>query len=119
MLMTLCFVFLGPLPFLDLSPTTGLIDASVGIAGVGYGLILVSSFGRAHRSETFHCKRNLCRVMSLSTTMYVHSMAMDRGYANSIPTSLVISGMWTASFHFGNFVGPTASGFMVEAWGFR
>jgi len=28
-------------------------------------------------------------------------------------------GLWTASMHLGNFVGPTLSGFMVEAWGFR
>ena len=27
--------------------------------------------------------------------------------------------MWTASLHLGNFVGPTASGFLVEAIGFR
>ena len=28
-------------------------------------------------------------------------------------------GLWAASFNFGNFVGPTASGFLVEALGFR
>ena len=32
---------------------------------------------------------------------------------------LVHAGLWNASFHLGNFVGPTVSGFMVEAWGFR
>jgi MFS family permease len=29
------------------------------------------------------------------------------------------SGIWSASFYLGNFVGPTAAGFMVEAYGFR
>ncbi len=28
-------------------------------------------------------------------------------------------GMWTFSFYMGNFVGPTAAGFIVEAKGFR
>ena len=28
-------------------------------------------------------------------------------------------GLWAASFNLGNFVGPTASGFLVEALGFR
>ena len=28
-------------------------------------------------------------------------------------------GLWTSSFQLGNFVGPTVSGFMVDAWGFR
>ena len=27
--------------------------------------------------------------------------------------------MWSASFYFGNFVGPTASGLFVDAWGFK
>ena len=27
--------------------------------------------------------------------------------------------MWSASFYFGNFVGPTASGIFVDAWGFK
>ena len=28
-------------------------------------------------------------------------------------------GMWSASFYFGNFVGPTTSGILVDAWGFK
>jgi len=27
--------------------------------------------------------------------------------------------MWSASFYLGNFVGPTASGILVDAWGFK
>ncbi len=33
--------------------------------------------------------------------------------------SLVILGMWSASFYLGNFVGPTLAGILVESWGFR
>ena len=28
-------------------------------------------------------------------------------------------GMWSASFYIGNFVGPTAAGFLVDAYGFE
>ena len=28
-------------------------------------------------------------------------------------------GIWSASSYFGNFIGPTASGFLVEAYGFE
>ena len=27
--------------------------------------------------------------------------------------------MWSASFYFGNFVGPTLSGISVDVWGFK
>jgi len=27
--------------------------------------------------------------------------------------------MWTTSFYFGNFLGPTLAGVAVQAWGFR
>ena len=29
------------------------------------------------------------------------------------------TGMWSGSFYLGNFLGPTVSGFLVEAYGFR
>ena len=28
-------------------------------------------------------------------------------------------GMWSASFYIGNFIGPTAAGFLVDAYGFE
>lgn len=31
----------------------------------------------------------------------------------------MFTGMWSTSFYFGNFVGPTAAGFMVDEYGFR
>jgi MFS family permease len=31
----------------------------------------------------------------------------------------MIAGMWSTSFYLGNFLGPTVSGFLVEAYGFR
>jgi MFS family permease len=31
----------------------------------------------------------------------------------------MFAGMWSTSFYLGNFLGPTVSGFLVEAYGFR
>jgi MFS family permease len=30
-----------------------------------------------------------------------------------------ISGLWTTAFYFGNFLGPTVAGVVVQTWGFR
>ncbi len=67
-LMLVSFSFLGPLPFLPFLPTVPLIMAMCGLAGTGYALIMVASFGRAHRS------------------------AMEKGFADNIATSMTITG---------------------------
>ena len=33
--------------------------------------------------------------------------------------TLLELGMWSASFYIGNFIGPTAAGFLVDAYGFE
>ena len=43
---------------------------------------------------------------------------MKLGYIKDIETYMMISGMWSSSLYFGNFVGPTLAGFLVEAKGF-
>ena len=32
---------------------------------------------------------------------------------------VTLKGMWSSTFYFGNFVGPTVAGFIVENFGFR
>ena len=44
---------------------------------------------------------------------------MAKGFDDDINTYVLIAGLWNASFNLGSFVGPTLSGFMVEAVGFR
>ncbi len=44
---------------------------------------------------------------------------MWRYVAILINGCIFIEGMWVASYHLGNFVGPTTAGFVVEAVGFR
>ena len=44
---------------------------------------------------------------------------MAKGFDDDINTYVLIAGLWNASFNLGSFVGPTVSGFVVEAVGFR
>ena len=62
------FLFLGPLPFLDIEPGVGLIQGVCGAVGVGYAMIATSSFIRAN------------------------SAAMKLGYEDNIKTYIMISG---------------------------
>jgi len=49
------FLLVGPARFLpNLVPAVGLIQGSAAILGTGYGLIVVSSFGRSHRAAMRH-----------------------------------------------------------------
>lgn len=41
------------------------------------------------------------------------------GQVDKIVMSVFLSGLCISSFHFNNFIGPTVSGFVIEAIGFR
>lgn len=92
--MAVAFLFYGPVPFINVAPSVPIILAMGGLTGIGNGLIMVSTFGRAQ------------------------SAAIRKGFNDDIDTYLICSGMWSASFFFGNFLGPTAAGFAVESYGF-
>ena len=44
---------------------------------------------------------------------------MAKGFDDNINTNVLIAGLWNASFNLGSFLGPTISGFVVQAFGFR
>ena len=89
------FIFLGPLPPINITPTWGSISTATAFVAMGYGAVMVSTFGRAQGA------------------------ALRMGYAQDLETYLLISGMWSTSFYLGNFLGPTIAGFLVDAYGFR
>jgi hypothetical protein len=68
MLMATAFLLIGPVPFLPLTPTVPLIQASMAICGLGYGMVLVSTFGRSQRA------------------------AIRKGFNDDMDTYLIISG---------------------------
>ncbi len=70
------FAFLGPLPAMaNIFPSVALIDGCVAMVGVGYALILVSTFSRAHK------------------------LAMANGFKPDIGTSLMISSKCLVLYH--------------------
>merc|ERR1711997_1186629 len=85
------FIFIGPLPFIDVTPTKHLIRGMMGLAGLSYASLVVSSFSRAQN-----------RVLQM-------------GFADDINTYVMISGIWLSAFSLGNFVGPTIAGAIVES----
>ena len=66
--MAVAFVFLGPVPFINMQTQLGLIQGAVGLIGLGYGMVATSSFGRAQAS------------------------AIRLGYEDNISTYIMISG---------------------------
>jgi hypothetical protein len=44
-LLVLGFTFVGPLPFIPILPTTDLIFGSAPMLGIGFSMIMVSTFG--------------------------------------------------------------------------
>ena len=90
----IAFAFLAPSHFIHINPSKCLIQVMIAMAGLGYVLVMVSSFIRA-RNET-----------------------LKQGYSDSIKTNLMISSVWSSSFYLGNFMGPTIGGFFVDELGF-
>ena len=63
------FLFIGPAPFINVSTNTGLIQGMLGLGGVGYAFVVISTFSRAQ------------------------SEALRKGFADDVETYLMISGI--------------------------
>ena len=68
MVMVITCLFIGPAPFFNLPTNMGLIEGMAGLGGVGYALVMVSTFSRAQ------------------------SEVLRKGFSDDIETYLMISG---------------------------
>ena len=66
--MATAFLYVGPVPFISLETSLSVINVMVALVGFGYGLVMVSSFGRSQRA------------------------ALSLGFADDINTYIMISG---------------------------
>ena len=66
--MVVACLFIGPAPFFYLQTNTALIQDMMGLAGLGYALVMVSTFSRAQ------------------------SEALKNGFSDDIETYMMISG---------------------------
>ena len=86
------------------------------IFGIGYSLIMVSTFGRAIKAIT-----NLGYDMDLSTTVWItgRQLQLKSVFETVLKYNYSMSAMCGASFYLGMFVGPTLGGVLVERYGFK
>jgi hypothetical protein len=95
------------------------VELSYGIActiGIEYGLVMVSSFTRAYKvamSQGYSGDINTyLKLSGKSESPWLYTWSVKKYIC-------IFSGLWISSFLFGSFVGPTLSGFVVEAIDFR
>lgn len=58
-------------------------------------------------------------MLLVSTFSDALKTSIQHGFSEGLETYGLISGLWTSIFAFGAFVGPSASGFLYDAIGFR
>ena len=122
-IMATAYILIGPAPFLD-----GLVSNSVNLAyfvaaliGISWSLVAVSSFNRASRTAMRlgyydDMKTNLNLAGEFEHLFYHAIQFSAKIY---IATFVQHSALWLSSMHLGCFLGPTVSGFVVQAIGFR
>jgi len=91
---SISFLFLGPVPFIPLETSFGLCIGSLVLHAIGFAAQLVAGFSVAHRE------------------------AILNGFPDNLDTYALISGLWTSTFAFGAFVGPSIAGALVDKFQF-
>ncbi|XP_055546361.1 MFS-type transporter SLC18B1-like isoform X3 [Wyeomyia smithii] len=89
------FMTIGPASFIPSETSLTLVISGLVLHGLGIASVLVSGFTDSLRT------------------------AIANGLPDSIETYGLISGLWTSTFAFGAFVGPSVSGLLFDAIGFR
>ena len=93
-LSTIGYSLIGPLPFLPLQKSIGLIVIGLIFAGFGDAAESVSGF------------------------VYAHKKAIEHGLPDSTETYGLVSSLWLMSYSLGNFFGPTIGGILTTEVGF-
>ncbi|CRK90664.1 CLUMA_CG004365, isoform A [Clunio marinus] len=89
------FSLVGPATYVPYNTSVPLVVIGLSFHGLGIGLLLVSTFSDALRTS------------------------IRNGMEDCVKTYGLISGLWTSTFALGAFVGPTVSGVLYDAIGFR
>lgn len=89
------FLIVGPASFIPVETSLETVIVGLVLHGLGIAAVLVSGFTDSLRTS------------------------IAKGLPDSIETYGLVSGLWTSTFAFGAFVGPSVSGFLFDAIGFR
>ena len=93
----------GPVQYLHLRPDYMLTELGLGLLGIGTAATLTATFSLVQKHA----------LLVLGT-----AAAGDDDDREDQAASSLISGLWTAAFALGNFIGPTVGGPMVDWLGF-
>ena len=115
--MAAAYILIGPVTFVQLSLTVPVIYCMSTLAGLGMGLVTVSSFSRL-KSAILHqgFEDNINTYLLMSGKIIYFNPISDKCDSK---VYVLVSGMWTFSFYLGIFVGPTFGGIFVDYYGFR
>jgi len=96
-LMLVGLIVIGPIPALTsfIQPTLIYLRGVYSMIMLGYASIAVTTFCRAHKA--------LAR----------------QGFEMGEKGNLMVTGLWSATFYLGTFVGPTLAGVLVDNFGFK
>ncbi|XP_054273005.1 MFS-type transporter SLC18B1-like isoform X2 [Macrosteles quadrilineatus] len=94
-LVVISFTIVGPAPFVPLPTTLPLCIIGLVIHGVGLASLMVPTF-----------MDSICS-------------AVAAGFNDDIGTYGILSGLWSASFSLGAFIGPSVAGVLYDKVGFR
>lgn len=94
-LVSVGFLFIGPAPFFNITTTLWLVIVSLIISGIGFACCYVSPF-----------------IGALKYTLQI------REYPDDITTYGLVSSMAASAQSFGNFIGPSLGGYLLEEIGF-
>merc|ERR1719354_1558074 len=89
-------LLIGPVDYIGLVPSYLITMIGLGVVGVGTAATITSTFALSQK----------------------HALLVLGEGSSSEDYSSLISGLWTAAFALGNFVGPTAGGPLVDWLGF-
>ncbi|KAM8790321.1 MFS-type transporter SLC18B1 isoform 1-T1 [Rhynchonycteris naso] len=90
-----CYVLLGPMPVLHIKSQLWLLVLMLAVNGISAGMSLIPTF-----PEILSC-------------------AYDNGFEEGLSTLALVSGLFSAMWSVGAFIGPTLGGFLYEKIGFE
>ena len=91
----LAFIFIGPLPFVQMKSTWEITVISFGVLYFGNGLTTISSLIRAKKATKL------------------------LNFEQDLKTYMALSCMWTSFYYSGSFFGCVLGGIFVQYYGFR
>ncbi|CAG0896974.1 unnamed protein product, partial [Darwinula stevensoni] len=100
------FLLLGPVSFLHIPRSPGLLIGSLALMGASLSFALIPTLGIINEEARYKSKIPLILIRGLA------------GYDDNIGTASLMSGIWNSMFSLGDAIGPATSGAIYDASNF-